>query len=109
MIVAAMSEEVKGAIVGACYGPPSSWSAFAEAWLARVWEQRRTVEAAATELVHLLPEIANHSAEGPKGAVASHRFGFSRHFTRDRSEPATLGVDLASATSDRVQFDPHQL
>lgn len=55
-----MSEEVKGAIVGGLLGAAVVLLAvFGEAWLARVWERRRAVEAAAIELTRLVPEIAN--------------------------------------------------
>lgn len=65
MIVAAMSEEVKGAIVGGLLGAVVVVVAvLGEAWLARVWERRRTVEAAAIELVRLVPEIVNPISKG---------------------------------------------
>jgi hypothetical protein len=62
--------EVKGAIVGGLLGAAVVVAAvLGEAWLGRVWDRRRTVEATVLDLVALVPQIVNFLAHGQGSVV----------------------------------------
>jgi hypothetical protein len=64
ILAAAMSPEVKGAIVGGLLGAAVVVAAvLGEAWLARVWDRRRIVDATVLELVALMPQVINPISE----------------------------------------------